>query len=319
MEVLRFLARIRFTALNWIMQGITFLGEETVFMVVAIVLFWCVKKWKGYFVLAVGFLGTLLNQFLKLLFRVPRPWTVDKAIIVPSAKSGATGFSFPSGHTQNAVGTFGGIARFTRRKWLRIVCIVLILLIGFSRMYLGAHYPSDVAVGLVTGVLFVFAIYPIMKRAEQSPKVMFCFLGTMVGLAVAYIVFLLVHHFPDVVNEVQEGQDLSPYDSGLKNGYTLLGALLGLIVGYTVDLKKIRFSEQAPLWGQVLKVVLGLGIIMGIRMGLDKVFKSELLPIFHGQLWWSAVRYFCMVAFAGAVWPLTFPLWQKVGAKKDAK
>ena len=54
-------------------------------------------------------------------------------------------------------------------------------------------------------------------------------------------------------------------------------------------------------------------------LGLDKVFKSELLPIFHGQLWWSAVRYFCMVAFAGAVWPLTFPLWQKVGAKKDAK
>ncbi len=319
MGFLQFLAKLRFPVLDWIMQGITYLGEETVFMVAAIVVFWCVDKWRGYFILAVGFLGTLLNQLLKLLFRVPRPWTVDETIIVPSAKSGATGFSFPSGHTQNAVGTFGGIAMYSRRRWLRICCAVLILLIGFSRMYLGAHYPSDVIVGLVIGAVLLFALYPILKKAEQSPKVMFCFLAAMVVLAVAYLTFVSLYSFPPEVHVIQEGQDLSPYDSGLKNGWTLLGALLGLILGYTVDLKKIRFEEKAPILGQILKVVLGLGIIMGIRIGLDKVFKSELLPIFRGQLWWCAVRYFCMVAFAGAVWPLTFPFWQKLGAKKDAK
>lgn len=318
MEFLRFLAKLRFTPLNWLMQGITYLGEETVFMVVAILLFWCVDKWKGYFILAVGFLGTLLNQFMKLLFRVPRPWTVDEKIIVPSAKGGATGYSFPSGHTQNAVGTYGGIARFTKLRWLRIVCIVLIVLIGLSRMYLGAHYPTDVGVALVIGAVLVLALYPVMKRAQQSPKVMYCFLGAMVVLAGAYISFLKIHSFPEEVNVIHEGQDLSPYASGLKNGYTLFGALLGLIVGYTVDQFKIHFSEKAPLAGQILKLVLGLACVMAIRMGLDMLFKSELLGIFRGQLWWSAIRYFCMVAFAGGVWPLTFPLWQKIGAKQKA-
>ena len=61
MDILRSLAQLRFPVLNWIMQGVTYLGEETVFMVVAIFLFWCVDKWKGYFILAVGFLSTLLN------------------------------------------------------------------------------------------------------------------------------------------------------------------------------------------------------------------------------------------------------------------
>lgn len=319
MDILRSLAQLRFPVLNWIMQGVTYLGEETVFMVVAIFLFWCVDKWKGYFILAVGFLSTLLNQLLKLLFRVPRPWKYDESIIVPSAKGGATGYTFPSGHTQNAVTTFGGVARFTKRKWLRIVCLALIPLIGFSRMYLGAHFLSDVLVGLAIGAVLVPLIYPIMQKAEHSRKVMYGFLAAMVAVAVGYIVFLKLHTFPAEAHTCDEGQDVSPYASGLKNGYTLLGALLGLIVGYTVDEFKVHYAEKAPVLGQILKLVLGLACVMAIRIGLDKVFKSELLPIFRGQLWWSAVRYFCMVAFAGAVWPLTFPLWQKVGAKKETE
>lgn len=316
MDVLQFLSRLRFPVLNWIMQGITYLGEETVFMVVAIVLFWCVDKWKGYFILAVGFLGTLVNQFLKLVFRVPRPWTVDENIIVPSAKAGATGFSFPSGHTQNAVGTFGGISVFTKHKWLRIVCIVLVVLIGFSRMYLGAHYPSDVAVGLVSGLIMIFALYPILRRAEKSPKVMYGFLAVMVLLAVAYVLYVNLTDFPATVKGVEDAEVQECYQHGIKNGFSLLGSLLGLVLAYTVDLKKIHFNEKAPFWGQVLKAVLGLALILGIRFGLSKLFESELLPCFRGQLWWSAVRYFCMVAFAGAVWPLTFPIWQRVGTKQ---
>ena len=65
MDFLLFLKdNLRFPLLNWVMQAVTYCGEETVFMVVALILFWCVDKWKGYFILAVGFLGTILNQFL---------------------------------------------------------------------------------------------------------------------------------------------------------------------------------------------------------------------------------------------------------------
>ena len=310
MEFLQLLRGLRCPVLNWIMQALTWLGEETVFMVVALVLYWCVSKWKGIYILTTGFLGTILNQFLKLVFRIPRPWTVDESIIVPSAKSGASGFTFPSGHTQGIVGTAGGIARFTKDRRVRIGAIVLIALVAFSRMYLGAHYPSDVGVSLVTGAILVFAIWPVVRKAEQDPKVMYVFLGVMSLIAAGYLLFVCLFPFPAEVAGMDPEEVQACYASGTKNAWTLFGSLLGLIVAYTLDLKKLHFEEKAPFWGQVGKIVLGLAGIMAIRLGLSKLF-----ALISDGLYWNAVRYFIMVIFGGAVWPMTFPFWQRVGAR----
>lgn len=116
MEVLYWLESIRNPVLDAIMQFFTFFGEELMFLVLALTIYWCVSKSEGYYLLFIGFFGTVLNQFLKLLCRIPRPWVRDPDFtIVESARSGATGYSFPSGHTQNAVGTLGGIAVGTKR------------------------------------------------------------------------------------------------------------------------------------------------------------------------------------------------------------
>ena len=311
MGILKALESLRNPVLDTIMQGITYLGEELVFMAVALILFWCVDKWKGYLILAVGFLGTILNQFLKLAFRVERPWVKDPSFtIVESARSGATGYSFPSGHTQNAVGTFGGIARGTKKNWLRVVLIVLSCLIAFSRMYLGVHYPTDVGVAFVTAVVLILVLYPIMQKARTSPRWMYGTLGCMTLVAIAYLCYLNLWKFPE---EVRSNAN---YTEGLANGWKLFGALVGLIVAYTVDEHKIHFSEQAPLLGQICKVVLGLVLIVGIKSGLKALF-----GLFSDGAFWDAARYFVIVVFAGVVWPLSFPLWQKVGrkAKQESK
>lgn len=311
MGILKALESLRNPVLDTLMQGITYLGEELVFMAVALILFWCVDKWKGYFILAVGFLGTILNQFLKLAFRVERPWVKDPSFtIVESARSGATGYSFPSGHTQNAVGTFGGIARGTKKNWLRVVLIVLSCLIAFSRMYLGVHYPTDVGVAFVTAVVLILVLYPIMQKARTSPRWMYGTLGCMTLVAIAYLCYLNLWKFPE---EVRSNAN---YTEGLANGWKLFGALVGLIVAYTVDEHKIHFSEQAPLLGQICKVVLGLVLIVGIKSGLKALF-----GLFSDGAFWDAARYFVIVVFAGVVWPLSFPLWQKVGrkAKQESK
>lgn len=305
MDILKALASLRNPVLDKLMQGVTYLGEELVFMAVALILFWCVDKWKGYFILAVGFIGTILNQFLKLAFRVPRPWVRDPSFeIVESARNGAGGYSFPSGHTQNAVGTFGGIARGTKKTWLRVVLIVLSCLIAFSRMYLGVHYPTDVGVALVTAVVLIFVLYPIMQKAKNDPRWMYGVLGCMTLVAIGYLCYLNLWKFPADL-------DADNYKEGLSNGWKLFGALVGLIVAYSIDERKIRFREQAPLPGQICKVVVGLALIVGLKSGLKAVF-----GMISDGAFWDAARYFLIVVFAGAVWPLSFPLWQKVGGKK---
>ena len=99
MTLLYWLESVRNPFLNVLMQFFTFFGEELVFMVIALAIFWCMDKREGYYLLFVGFFGTILNQFLKLLFHVPRPWVRDPNFrCVESAKGSATGL--PSSKTR---------------------------------------------------------------------------------------------------------------------------------------------------------------------------------------------------------------------------
>ena len=120
MTFLYFLENIRIPILNDLMLAVTYLGDEIAFLVVALILFWCCDKRAGYYLLSVGFLGTILNQFMKLWFRIPRPWVLDEDFtIIEQAREGASGYSFPSGHTLRAVGTFGSIACSLKNKVIR--------------------------------------------------------------------------------------------------------------------------------------------------------------------------------------------------------
>ena len=197
MPFLYFLESIRHPILDTIFSLITLCGEETVFMAVGMMVFWCVDKHRGYYLLCVGFLGTVINQFLKILCRVPRPWIKDPNFtIVESAREAASGYSFPSGHTQTAVGLFGGIARITSRIWLRAAMITLAALVALSRMYLGVHTPADVLTSLGIATLLVLVGYPLFEKARTSPRWMCAILFSFLGIMIAYLGFILLFPFP---------------------------------------------------------------------------------------------------------------------------
>ena len=295
MEVLYALESIRVPWLDTVMAAITHLGEETVFMVAALFVFWCVSKRHGYYLLAVGFAGTVLNQFLKLLFRIPRPWVLDSDFtIVESARAQATGYSFPSGHSQNAIGTFGGIARFTRRKWVRVAAIVVAVLVPLSRMYLGVHTPLDVGVAAVIAVALVFALYPLMERSDSRHGVMGAVLAVMLTLAAGYLLFVSLYPFPADV-------DAANLASGVENAWKLLGATVGMLVGWWLDVRFIHFDTRAVWYVQLIKLVGGLALLLGIRAALKAPLAAAL-----GAGAGGAVRYGVMVLFAAAVWPMVF-------------
>lgn len=302
MAFLHWLENIRIPVLNEIMLGITYLGDEIAFLVIALILFWCVDKRKGYYILSVGFIGTIANQFMKLWFRIPRPWVLDSTLQpMEQALEGAGGFSFPSGHTQSSVGTFGGIAYTTKNKLIRIVCIVLAVLVPFSRMYVGVHTPMDVGVAAVMAVLLIFLVHPFVFKKDG--KLFPVLMAIMTAMAIAYLCFVELYPFP---------ADIDPERllSGKNNAYTMLGCLVGLLIVYIVDEKWLRFPVKGVWWVQIIKIVVGLLLVLAIKSGL----KTPLNALF-GEFVGRAVRYFLMVIMAGIIWPLSFKLFTKIGKK----
>ena len=311
MQILYFLESLRNPVLDFFFSVVTLMGEETVFMAVGMIVFWCVGKYQGYYLLCTGFIGTLVNQFLKMIFRIPRPWVKDPSFtIVESAREAATGYSFPSGHTQSSVGLFGGIARWNRSFVLRAVMTALCVLIPLSRLYLGVHTPLDVGVSIVIALLLIFVAAPLFRRAEHSPRLMLWILLTMTTLVIAYVLYVCLYPFPDQVYGVSEIHNL---ESARKNGFTLLGCMLGFLIVYPVDHKYIRFDTHAVWWAQILKAAGGILLVLAakelLRYPLDAMLGEELILLSR------CIRYFLMVLLGGIVWPLTFPFFSRLGKK----
>ena len=306
MDILYALEKIRTPFWNGVMSAVTQLGGEVIFIVAAVVVFWCVSKWEGYYLMTIAFCGTVLNQFLKLICRVPRPWVRDPNFtIVESARAEATGYSFPSGHTQNAIGLFGGMARWGGRRWVRLGLTALALVIAFSRMYLGVHTPAEVGGSLVLAAARVLGLYPLMRRAQEKPRYMGYVLAAMLVVSGAFVVFVEAYGF-------SADTDAENLASGIGNAWKMLGAVAGMTLAWLLDRRYIHFETQAVWWVQVIKVAVGMALLLAIKSGL----KAPLLALLGHEGLAGGVRYFLLVLVAGAVWPLVFRPMSKWGKGK---
>ena len=306
MGLLYLFESIRIPALNAFFSAITYCGDEIAFMLVAFIVFWCVSKRTGYYVFLVGLFGTIGNQWLKIACRIPRPWVLDSDFtIVESARAAATGYSFPSGHTQNAVGTYGALALHTKKPWLRGVCIALLVLVPVSRMYLGVHTPWDVGAAFLMAAVLLALFYPVFRSEQRMEKGMPWLLGAAVLLALAFAAYLRG------VRADSASLDGSIFASALGNAYKLSGAVIALLPVYFVEKRFVKFETDAVWYAQIGKVVLGLALAMALKA----VLKAPLNALLPGGLG-DAIRYFVLVCFAGCIWPLSFR-WFRTWGKKS--
>ena len=300
MDQLRALAAIRTPFLTAIMSAITYLGQEMVFLVIGMILLWCVNKKYGYRFLGMFMFGSFLQQALKALFAIPRPWVIDPAFEpVPSAIPEATGFSFPSGHTLTAAVSLGGLAMYLKKAWAFAAATVLTLLVAFSRMYLGVHTLMDVGVGFVLGGFVLLLFWLIFLKNENRPGVLNAVLIVSVSLCIGLLVYLTINP-----------SNVDPNGDGVKNAYVLVGAAIGMLLGKLIDDSVVHFDTKGVWWQQLIKVTVGFVLILGLRFGLKKLFGggSE-TAILRG------VRYFAMSFVGVGLYPMLF----KVIAKDPAK
>ena len=305
MQLLYILEQLRTPAVTKALSALTYFGGVYGFMVLSIIIFWCIDKRCGYFMLSLGFLGTVINQFLKIIFRIPRPWVLDPSFEpVESAVADAGGFSFPSGHTQNVFATFGGVFAWTKKTWLKILCAVMIVLVAFSRMYLGVHTPLDVGVSVVIGIVLLLVLYPVFRDIDRHPNRFYGFLAVLAVLLAAFLLYSYLWPFPDWMYAEEHVVNLI---EARHNASILTGALAALTIAYTLDLRRTRFDTKANWWAQILKVVIGLVVTLALIEGTKAVLgRSDIV---------TGLRYFLGVLFAAGVWPMTFGWFGRLGKK----
>lgn len=236
--------------LDNIFRGITFAGEEQFYMIFIPFIFWCMDYSFGAVLTIFFLLSNSLNVILKDVFQHPRPFDLDPGLKL----SQATGYGMPSGHAQLSVTAWGAIAMRVRKTWFWIVAVVIILLIGFSRIYLGVHFPTDVLAGWLIGaillVIYAFARHPLEKWVCGLNMPLQLLLATGVTA-----VLLLINSNNDAL--------------------TGTGILFGAGAGLVFAKRYVSFSAGGPWWQRVVRYLIGIIVLFGIYLGLKAVFPAD--------------------------------------------
>jgi membrane-associated phospholipid phosphatase len=263
------------------MQFFTSLGYENFYLLILPILYWCVDSRLGLRVAFILLASIAVYDLLKLAFAGPRPYWVSTAVKPFSVE---TSFGIPSGHAQNAVSVWGIMAAYLRRPWAWIVAITLMFLIGFSRMYLGVHFPHDVLAGWLIGAviltLFLSLWDSTAARVKKMNLTQQVFLAFAISLIIALIGGVLVYglrdyQIPDewAANALRAGEMPDPVS--MDGILTSAGTLFGLSVGAAWIMQRGGFQAEGPIWKRALRYLIGLIGVVILWMGLGAVFPRQ--------------------------------------------
>jgi hypothetical protein len=163
LEAIRFVQKFSSPPLTLFMRGLSALGTAYFYLLALPFVYWCIDKRRGMRIGLLFFLSAFVNGWLKHATMEPRPYTFDVSV----AKASESSFAFPSGHAQAAATFWGSAMSLFRKPWAGILAVAVPLLIGFSRVYLGVHFPTDVLGGWILGLLLVVAERRYGDRVER--------------------------------------------------------------------------------------------------------------------------------------------------------
>lgn len=289
MEFLRILEGLRTPFIDKLMQFVTYFGQEILIIAVICALYWCADKRFAYQLGFTYFSAGLCVQALKITFRIPRPWVLDPGFhAVESAMPAATGYSFPSGHTQGAASLFMPLSLRMKNTWLKILCIAAFLLVGFSRMYLGCHTPKDVLVSLAVSIFFACLVWKFQKFLLDDTRYLKPIALVLAVISLSAAVYALVLKHSGII-EAKYAADCCK----------AAGAGLGFAAGWYIERTKLNFSTKTDhVWTQILKLTAGLLAALLIKEGFTLLFGSSILA--------KMVEYFILVLWVLVVYPYIF-------------
>lgn len=280
MDILKFLEGMRNDFLNTIFEFITVFGEETLLVFLIVTLWFAFDKKFAQKLLFITMASMSVNGVIKNIAQVPRPFASGEVTCVRPET--ATGYSFPSGHTQNFTTWTSLTAMQLKKKWFTVLVTILILLVAFSRVYLGAHYPSDVAVSVVLGTAFGTIGSIVYDKTENKQKL-------YIGMTLILTPFAVLFMF-----------DAEPL---FEDFYKFYGMVAGIGVAVSFEEKYAPIGYDVSKWKKVLRIVIGIAVAFAVKEGI-KIFKvSDIVQL---SFVIDAVRYFLLVFAVMGLCPVLF-------------
>ena len=210
-----------------------------------------------------------MNNAIKDIFKLKRP--IGEEGIRTLREETAIGYSFPSGHTQGAASFYGSMAIYMKKKAMYIIATIMIVLIGFSRLYLGVHYPKDVIVGAILGVLTAWICYKLYIRIENK----------MLLYLITFVLFLPALTFAHSADFIKG-----------------LGTYFGFLIGMFVEKKYVNFSVEGTRVNKIIRVLIGVLILLILQTGLKVILPT-------GQIF-AFIRYAVISFFGIGIYPIIF-------------
>ena len=291
------------------MTKMSFIGEMNTVLIIIALIYWCANKEFGKYLL-MGWSGNrVINGLLKVTACVYRPWIRDPRIVPNSAAlAAATGYSFPSGHSMNAASLFGGGAiRKELSKGLRIVLGIIVVLIAFSRNFLGVHTPQDILIGTGAGLLVMWLTGKLIAWVDKNPgkDIMVACIG--IAGAVAIAVFAAVKSYPMDYNEA--GELLVDGAKMANDTYKGVGWCVGFLIGWILEKRYVKFSTDIPMMTRITRLTTGLLSYYAVSLILNPLFKS-LIPGVGG----TVTTCFIQMFYVTFVFPLFIKLFEHIPA-----
>jgi len=289
------------------MAGFSFLGTEYFFLVLLPALYWCIEASIGLRVGIILLLSTSVNDSLKMAFHGPRPYWYSTDVI---AYAKETSFGVPSGHAQIATGVWGMLAAGLHKWWAWGIAILVILMIGISRMYLGVHFPHDVILGWLIGALLLWLALrfwrPVtkwLKKMNLGQQILMAFFTSLVIILVSLIPYAWLK-----ITYWQPPQAWAEYAKDavtMSGSFTTAGTFFGLLAGVAWFNRQGGFDSGGLLWKRIVRFLLGAIGVAIFYLGIKTLFglivpdSEALFPYILNY-----IRYFLLGAWisAGAPW-----------------
>lgn len=271
------------TILFYLNNFFSFLGEEIICIAVMGFVYWGLDKKGGERIGAAIMLTNVSIGLLKNIFSRVRPWAASGSI---ELLRDVDGFSFPSGHSANCTALYPTTAyEFKEQKWLRWAAVFVPLLCGISRCYVGAHWPTDVIVGLAAGLLLFLLVEAVLRSGFNK----FIFYFIVIAVSSVGLLYCTTNDY-----------------------YNSYGMLIGFVFGLLFEQRFTRFENTGNLWLALLRTVVG-GALYFALSSLIKLLIGNLFPAgCMGYLLMRSVRYGLVVFLLVGIYPLAFRLEKKL-------